>query len=73
VEIAYVESDGRKRSAFVPESACWRVNEQDVPIRHDVAIPPHVRVDTLFSLWGEAALKLFTGAALFAIVELRLK
>jgi len=73
VKIAYIERDGRTSSAFVPESACWRVNEADVPIRHDSATPPHIRVDTLNGLWGEAAVKLLLGAALFALVELRLR
>jgi len=73
VEIAYVERDGSKKSAIVPEWTCWRVNEQDVPIRYDAAAPPHIRVDTPYGLWGDAALKLFVGAAIFAVAERLLK
>jgi hypothetical protein len=69
VDVSYRDPDGSTRFSVVPESACWGVTTLDIPIRHDRADPPHVRVDTFWGLWATSVFRLAAGAVLAFIVE----
>jgi hypothetical protein len=69
VEVEYRDRNGRLRRVTIPEGACWRANEEHLPVRYSDRDPHRALVNTFYGLWAKAIVLVVLGALGWAGVE----